>query len=111
MLHTREDAFFVGLAWRDNVVEDRGKCVRGGGDRRESPKTGSQVAEIQSKIRLTVIQKLGGLAQSHGKAGYYPAGFHGEDSSTTDPIVRTKPQPGGKGRTGRMLGDVGAVTE
>lgn len=94
-----EDAFVVWLACRGDVVENPGELVDRGCDSCRSAETGSQVTKILPRTGLARMQRLGGLAESHGEAINDLAGFRGQESPAINLIVWTEAQPEGKCRT------------
>ena len=103
-----EDAFVVWLACRGDVVENPGELVDRGCDSCRSAETGSQATKILPRTGLARMQRLGGLAESHGEAINDLAGFRGQESPAINLIVWTEAQPEGKCRTVPELAKVRA---
>ena len=80
----------------EHSEEDAGEFMRGGGDGRGRTEFGTKTAKIVTQARVAAIQSGRGHAQGISEPAAHVAGFRREDFAATDPVVRTKSQPGGK---------------
>src|SRR6266850_2493160 len=76
--------------------EDASEFVSGGGDGRRGTESCAKTTKIVPQRRAAAIQSGRGHAQGIGKPAAHIASFGREDFAPADPVIRAKPQPGGK---------------
>ena len=91
-----EDGGVIGAAVFDQMMEDAGQFMGGGGDGFRGAETGFHPAEEVAESALAALEALGGHAQGVGGAAFDVAGGDGEDTAAGDAVVRAEAEPGGE---------------
>ena len=87
-----EDAFLIGLASGEQMVEDACQFMRGGGNGFWSAEFGPHSAVVVTKNRLVVMQRVSGEAERERGAILHVAGAHGKYPAA-DAITGAQAQP------------------
>ena len=91
-----EDGVVVGLAGGDEVVNDAGELVGGGGDGLWGPKAVAHATLGVAEARLATVKALGGHAQRGGGGVVDLSGPGREHLAAGDAIVGAEPEPTGE---------------
>ena len=88
-----EDAFLIGLASGEQMVEDACQLMSGCSNSFWSPEFGTYAPVVMAKNRLVVMQRVSGDAERKRGTVLHVAGAHGKYLAAADAVIGAQAQP------------------